>query len=687
MATVLDQLIVTLGLDSRLFASQAAQTQATLTAVGRNAVAQSKALEEVLKKTQDSTDKRLKQGADVGKQAVQNFNKFRVEVVGLFAALATGFGLEKFIRGISSAEAGAGRLSRNLGLSVQELSLWQNMAKLVGGTGEEIGTTFTTLTDQFNKWKTVGGEYPEFLKYFSAIKREGFNDSLVDANNNLLAMPELIEKMRGMLAANPSSRSMKNTWLTDIGFDPATRNLMLADAKEFADLMAKASKMNILTPADVEAAKAAEQTLIEIGSEFDKLKTQLLTEFGPEIKAALEGIRDWLRENAPEIKKNIHEMVGDVKPIVRDIDEVVKALGGWKVVTEGILALWVVNKFENMTGILTGLLKLLAFIPGSGVSVATLAALGIGIPGAIDIAEHPFGNIASQEDEDKITGHAPTPGREPHTALTDMMNQPAGLRGRLRLLDGFFSAMSAALHEALGFSTGDAVAGATDERKAAIRDKIATGLGVSGASASGIVSGLNAESGIAGINERNPTVPGSRGGFGWAQWTGPRRIEMESYARLHGLDPASDEANYGFLIHSLTNNPQYAGLLAQLRSGSISAYEAATIFSKGYIVPPDATLGGHVAGAEGIARLPSAAAGGVPHAAFDPSLLRGGSSPNARVASAVNDNSRSNTSSSNVDIGTLNINTNSNDPQRHAQLFVDQSRRLAMVAQANSGLS
>ena len=29
------------------------------------------------------------------------------------------------------------------------------------------------------------------------------------------------------------------------------------------------------------------------------------------------------------------------------------------------------------------------------------------------------------------------------------------------------------------------------------------------------------------MQEQKPTVPGSRGGYGWAQWTGPRRRKFE----------------------------------------------------------------------------------------------------------------------------------------------------------------
>ena len=50
------------------------------------------------------------------------------------------------------------------------------------------------------------------------------------------------------------------------------------------------------------------------------------------------------------------------------------------------------------------------------------------------------------------------------------------------------------------------------------------------------------ESGLdPGINEIAPTVPGSRGGFGLAQWTGPRREGLEQFAAQQGR--AIDDAN------------------------------------------------------------------------------------------------------------------------------------------------
>lgn len=51
--------------------------------------------------------------------------------------------------------------------------------------------------------------------------------------------------------------------------------------------------------------------------------------------------------------------------------------------------------------------------------------------------------------------------------------------------------------------------------------------------------------------EIKPTVAGSRGGWGWMQWTGPRRRAFEAYCARTGKDPASDEANYAWLFLEL----------------------------------------------------------------------------------------------------------------------------------------
>jgi hypothetical protein len=42
-----------------------------------------------------------------------------------------------------------------------------------------------------------------------------------------------------------------------------------------------------------------------------------------------------------------------------------------------------------------------------------------------------------------------------------------------------------------------------------------------------------------------------KGGWGWQQWTGPRRTAFMDWAIQRKLDPAGDEANYGFMVYEL----------------------------------------------------------------------------------------------------------------------------------------
>lgn len=66
--------------------------------------------------------------------------------------------------------------------------------------------------------------------------------------------------------------------------------------------------------------------------------------------------------------------------------------------------------------------------------------------------------------------------------------------------------------------------------------------------AAAIVGNLAHEcAGFETLQEISPTVKGSKGGYGWPQWTGPRRRAYEAYCKRAGQNPASDAANYAYL--------------------------------------------------------------------------------------------------------------------------------------------
>jgi len=70
--------------------------------------------------------------------------------------------------------------------------------------------------------------------------------------------------------------------------------------------------------------------------------------------------------------------------------------------------------------------------------------------------------------------------------------------------------------------------------------------------------------------------PEGKGGYGWAQWTGPRREKFFAWCKQNALDWQSENANYGFLKHELetTESGAIAALLkARTLAAAVQAFE------------------------------------------------------------------------------------------------------------------
>ena len=99
--------------------------------------------------------------------------------------------------------------------------------------------------------------------------------------------------------------------------------------------------------------------------------------------------------------------------------------------------------------------------------------------------------------------------------------------------------------------------------------------------AAAICGNLGHESGgFEKMQEIRPTVRGSRGGYGWAQWTGPRRRQFEAYCARNKLARESDKANYGFLFTELKGGER--GALAILKRANDNISDKTIAFERGF---------------------------------------------------------------------------------------------------------
>jgi len=113
-----------------------------------------------------------------------------------------------------------------------------------------------------------------------------------------------------------------------------------------------------------------------------------------------------------------------------------------------------------------------------------------------------------------------------------------------------------------------------------IASRLSNDLGITPEAASGLVGNLASETGdFKYMQELQPTVPGSKGGAGWAMWTGPRRRDFEAFTGGNTSDP---EANYAYLVHDLKQN--YPQVLKQLQQTN-NPLAAAKIIHDQYLIP------------------------------------------------------------------------------------------------------
>jgi len=113
---------------------------------------------------------------------------------------------------------------------------------------------------------------------------------------------------------------------------------------------------------------------------------------------------------------------------------------------------------------------------------------------------------------------------------------------------------------------------------------ISDALGLTDVQAAGIEGNFDHETGgFKFMQELKPVVPGSKGGLGFAQWTGPRRKAFESWAKENNLDTNTYEANFGFFIHEVQNTNE-GRFLEDLQEAE-TVEESTRIVSEQYLRP------------------------------------------------------------------------------------------------------
>lgn len=260
MATVIDSLVVELGLDPSRFTA-----------------GQKKALDE-FKKTQDEARRRAQEVEQQGRRTQQFFSGLQREAIGLFAAFAGAKGIKDFVAGVVQGDAAVGRFSRSVGMSASEIAKWQNVAKLVGGTAEGMAGSILSLKDQIFTKMTGGGG--EISAIFAAIEGQGGHalNILMPFNQMLTALSANLEAIEKKRPGDAGSLVRK------LGLDDTMFQTLIRGPSFLARAVSDAEKFGHATEDDVRQAEKLLRTWNEISITVENLGRRVFNETADSLK-------------------------------------------------------------------------------------------------------------------------------------------------------------------------------------------------------------------------------------------------------------------------------------------------------------------------------------------------------------------------------------------------------------------
>lgn len=208
---------------------------------------------EALDRFKKTKDEFKKQGGEIEDSAASIGNAFsaaKVNLLGLFAAVS-GSALLKFGADAVHAGAAVGRLSRNVGESVQTISKFQALAEMFGGSAEKMAGSFMEITDALQGWK-MGDVKPVIADYLALGAAGG---TIIDINKGVeQTFKDVAENLRHI--HDTQGPAMGGYWQRRLGLDPGLYDAMIQKQKSFNQLLAETVG---LTDAEAAAASRAEQ--------------------------------------------------------------------------------------------------------------------------------------------------------------------------------------------------------------------------------------------------------------------------------------------------------------------------------------------------------------------------------------------------------------------------------------------
>lgn len=288
MPTIVDSLIVTLGLDATKF-TQGQKDSVT-----------------ALRKTEVEANQSAKRMEASGKQAAMFFTQIKNQALGLATVLMGGVGIKRFAENITMSDRAVGRLSKNLEMSVTELSAWQGVAKRFGSSSEDIDNAFRS-TMKLVQGIQHGEVNQETLSW---LARSGVDlAKFLDAATPIDAKLKMIQQAFAQTSAAEAQFFGGMT-----GYSEQTVNMLRETAAQMDVHLRKQKELNSVNQKDVELANQRSQAYQDLSDRVEHNFRSFMNWATPIIKMD-RAIDDWIISKMGGQGSDMSPKSGTSKPI------------------------------------------------------------------------------------------------------------------------------------------------------------------------------------------------------------------------------------------------------------------------------------------------------------------------------------------------------------------------------------
>lgn len=364
MATIIDALVVTFGLDSSGVKKGAADVDKSLKKAGEQS-------EKTAQKVQHST-----------KSMEKGFNSAKIEIMGMLAALGVALsakGIEGFFQRMTTGNAALGRFAANVNMTAARVKAMSVLSEEFGGTSADAMNAIQTVANGVAEAIRTGSS--AFTNYARNIGAE-----LQDSSGHWLTYEQQLvsigKRLQVIAKSNPMGREQAYEYAQQMGLGGFFNELM--DPNLSKDLNQAQSVVGV-TPQTIAAAEQLQKQWALVRAQFSGFWDQLYTAVGPTLLQMSKELLKWLEGvDFKKLAKDAQRFVEgidwkgfgqDIENLVNVIGQVKDSLGGWAPILKVVGALLAIKLVSPLLGLIG---TMGTFVTGATAMTGSLTALAAG---------------------------------------------------------------------------------------------------------------------------------------------------------------------------------------------------------------------------------------------------------------------------------------------------------------------